>query len=73
MKPKWIPVTERYPDHSKDVLVTNGRDIAILCHEKGEWETHYWTVPSFIGGWEYENDFYPDPTHWAEITPEMLP
>ena len=64
-KPRWIPVTERFPfaesgDVSEKVLVTDGRDVAIAEWFNFEMYEPYW---SYTG--------MGDITHWMPL-PEAL-
>ena len=40
-KPRWIPVTERLPEPTEVVLVTDGKDVGDGWYQHGEWFTPF--------------------------------
>lgn len=51
---RWIPCSERLPDTTRDVLVTDGDDIC---------RTYYYVA----GGYWGQDKWHP--THWRELPP----
>ena len=67
----WISIKERLPEFQKEVLVTDGKEIAIayrweLSNENG----FCWSVAG-CGGWDFDLPFPEfEITHWMDL-PEL--
>jgi len=71
MDVKWIPVETSLPEEKRNVLVTDGTEIAMLYREfRHDRKTWYWSMPDWISGMEADIDFDDKKiTHWMELPP----
>jgi hypothetical protein len=70
VEPKWIPLSEKLPEHENNVLAVLDGQVCIMCYltirQSGEYFKEWAKVYDAFDGDAYLDDEY-HPTHWMEI------
>jgi hypothetical protein len=67
---KWIPVSEKLPEHENNVLAVLDGQVCIMCYltirQSGEYFKEWAKIYDALDGDAYLDDEY-YPTHWMEV------